>query len=133
MQMTAGSPFLMSSYIMQQKKRIMFVSKYFLIFIRYTFSFNCNLSARTGQEGISAATGPNSPQLMRFDINQKKEGKGWKCAAQRRMKRNFKAKKKTHDCKRSPSQPVNGANTFCDSKPSVPSAVYAITICLFSQ
>lgn len=74
-QMTAGSPFLMSSYIMQQKKRIMFVSKYFLIFIRYTFSFNCNLSARTGQEGISAATGPNSPQLMRFDISQKKRGK----------------------------------------------------------
>lgn len=60
-----------TSCIMQQKKGMMFVSEYFLIFIRYIFQLNWNLSGRIGREWHHSSSWAVSPRLMR--CNKKRE------------------------------------------------------------
>lgn len=51
----------------------MFVSEYFLIFIRYTFQLNWNLSGRIGREWHHSSSWAVSPQLMRCNKRREKE------------------------------------------------------------
>lgn len=62
--------------IMQQKKGMMFVSEYFLIFISYIFQLNWNLSGHIGREWHHSSSCAVSPWLMR--CNKKRERERWK-------------------------------------------------------
>lgn len=53
-----------TSCIMQQKKEMMFVSDYFLIFIRYIFQLNWNLSGHIGREWHHSSSWTVFPWLM---------------------------------------------------------------------
>lgn len=53
------------------KEGMMFVSEYFLIFIRYIFQLNWNLSGRIGCEWHHSSSWAVSPRLMR--CNKKRE------------------------------------------------------------
>jgi len=71
-------PPLTTSCIMQQKKGMMFVSEYFLIFIRYIFQLNWNLSGCIGCEWHHSGSWAVSPLLMGCNKKRerKKEGSG---------------------------------------------------------
>lgn len=62
-----------TSCIMQQKSEMMFVSEYFLIFIRYIFRLNWNLSGRIGHEWHHSSSWAVPPRLMRCNKEKKRK------------------------------------------------------------
>lgn len=55
------------------KEGMMFVSEYFLIFIRYIFQLNWNLSGRIGCEWHHSSSWAVSPRLMRCNKKRERE------------------------------------------------------------